>query len=798
MSIVRVSNGIAGEANGASETGFIRSITLDNGKLVFESSASNLVAGDTNGASDVYLFDIATGAISRVSTDSLGGEGSGASIDASVSTDGRYIAFKTLAGELSGNGGTPIVVRKDLLTGEVVSTGIAPQPLNTDEGPELSADGRYLVTSTAGIDQIFRYDFDTSSSVTVTAFDDGTPGSGLQSSAAISGDGTKVVFFSNVQYEPGDGTSPSNGYDIFLKNLSTGDISRLSNSLTGTDGNGDSFGPRLSSDGRYAVFHSYASNLFADDTNGTRNVFRLDLATGELRVVDTAADGTPAGGGSGSHSASISADGRFIAFTSAADNLVAGDTNSVEDVFVKDMDTGKIIRVSVAENGAEGNGSSYRATISEDGRYVAFSSGASNLVAGDTNGVTDVFLVDLADTDFINAAPTAVTLLNAVTSLSEAANTASRIKIADIEVADDGFGTNILALAGADAGQFEIDGTELFLKTGTPLDFETKAAYEVAITVDDPVRGGTPDATSTSHTLAITDVNEAPTVTLANTLTTLAEHTSTASRIKVADIVVEDDALGSALLGLSGADAFRFEIDGTALFLRAGTYLEHEQTPALEVAVTADDPSIGANPDDSAALILDIAAIDSINDIFGTASSETILGTAGTDRIRGLVGHDRISGGSSGDVVYGGLGNDYILGGGGRDRLYGDAGRDRLSGGNDHDLLKGLDGNDTLLGDRGNDRLYGGRGADQLKGGLGNDRLYGNSGNDRLFADAGRDILNGGAGIDAVVAVGKASGYILKDIGHGRWTLTDRDGGTGTDVLIGIEKVVFSDGTVLL
>ena len=175
MSIVRVSNGIAGEANGASETGFIRSITLDNGKLVFESSASNLVAADSNGATDVFLYDIATGTISRVSTDASGGQGTGASIDASISTDGHYIAFKTTAGELSGSGGTPVIVRKDLTTGAIVSTGIAGQPLNTDEGPELSADGRYLLTSTASQNQIFRYDFDTLTSVAATTFDDGSP-----------------------------------------------------------------------------------------------------------------------------------------------------------------------------------------------------------------------------------------------------------------------------------------------------------------------------------------------------------------------------------------------------------------------------------------------------------------------------------------------------------------------------------------------------------------------------------------------------------------------------------------------
>src|SRR6185295_17320255 len=134
-----------------------------------------------------------------------------------------------------------------------------------------------------------------------------------------------------------------------------------------------------------------------------------------------------------------------------------------------------------------------------------------------------------------------------------------------------------LGLTGADAASFEIVGTALYLKAGTVLDFETKSSYAVAVTVDDTAVGSTPDAISTTYALNVSNVNEAPTaVELTNATASIAENTSTASHIKVADIVVTDDALGSNALGLTGADAASLEIVGTALYRKAGTVLDFE------------------------------------------------------------------------------------------------------------------------------------------------------------------------------------------------------------------------------
>ncbi|HMJ31064.1 MAG TPA: hypothetical protein VK512_20330, partial [Xanthobacteraceae bacterium] len=158
-------------------------------------------------------------------------------------------------------------------------------------------------------------------------------------------------------------------------------------------------GPSISADGRYVAFRSDASNLVPGDTNGTGDVFVRDLQTGAITRVSTNASGDQ--GNSASGDPSISADGRYVAFYSSASNLVPGDTNFLADVFVRDLQTGAITRVSTNASGVQGNGgehpsvSSWSPSISADGRYVAFDSYASNLVPGDTNGYADVFVRDL-------------------------------------------------------------------------------------------------------------------------------------------------------------------------------------------------------------------------------------------------------------------------------------------------------------------------------------------------------------------------------------------------------------------
>jgi VCBS repeat-containing protein len=204
------------------------------------------------------------------------------------------------------------------------------------------------------------------------------------------------------------------------------------------------------------------------------------------------------------------------------------------------------------------------------------------------------FSLDITD---VNEAPTVVALTNTTTTLPENTSTSSRIKVADIGITDDALGANVISLTGTDAGSFEVSGTSLYLKAGVALNFESKASYAVTVSVlDSGISGSSP--VTVDFSLAITDVNEAPTVIgLTNTTTTLPENTSTSSRIKVADIGIADDALGSNAISLTGTDAASFEVSGAGLYLKAGVALNYESKTSYAVTVSALDSGVsGSTP----------------------------------------------------------------------------------------------------------------------------------------------------------------------------------------------------------
>jgi Tol biopolymer transport system component len=225
----------------------------------------------------------------------------------------------------------------------------------------------------------------------VSVASDGTQGNGISlSPTAISAEGRYVAFTSLASnLVPEDS---NNALDVFVHDRQTGITTRVSVASDGTQANNGSLNPSVSADGRYIAFSSSASNLVPGDTNGRRDVFVHDQQTGTTTRVSIASDGTQ--GNSDSNYPSISANGRYVAFDSFANNLVPGDTSGTQDVFVHDRQTGITTRVSVASDGTQGNLHSRSPSISGDGCYVAFESDASNLVPGDTNGSLDVFVHD--------------------------------------------------------------------------------------------------------------------------------------------------------------------------------------------------------------------------------------------------------------------------------------------------------------------------------------------------------------------------------------------------------------------
>jgi len=224
----------------------------------------------------------------------------------------------------------------------------------------------------------------------VSVSSNGNQGNSNSNSPAISANGKLVAFSSGASNLVTNDTNSKE--DIFLRNLGSGKTTIISTSSTGVKGNGLSWYPSISADGRFIAFESFASNLVGNDTNSTWDVFVKDTSTGKTSIVSVSSTGVR--GNSFSGWASISADGRFVAFYSSASNLVNGDTNGYEDVFVHDRQTKTTTRVSVSSQGEQGNKDSSMPSISADGRFVAFHSKAFNLVDGDTNSTSDIFIHD--------------------------------------------------------------------------------------------------------------------------------------------------------------------------------------------------------------------------------------------------------------------------------------------------------------------------------------------------------------------------------------------------------------------
>ncbi|WP_262270788.1 cadherin domain-containing protein [Microvirga yunnanensis] len=218
----------------------------------------------------------------------------------------------------------------------------------------------------------------------------GEQANGDSISPSISADARYVAYESYASNLVSDDTN--NAADVFVFDHKTHTTERISVGLTGEQGNSDSGQPSISADGRYVAYQGWASNLVEGDSNDAVDVFVFDRQTQTTERVSISSTGEQANGAS--MNASISADGRYVTFTSAASNLVQGDTNGVDDVFVFDRQTHTTERVSVSSNGLQANGSSDHPSISGDGRYVAFESLASNLGSDDPFGGPDIFVYD--------------------------------------------------------------------------------------------------------------------------------------------------------------------------------------------------------------------------------------------------------------------------------------------------------------------------------------------------------------------------------------------------------------------
>jgi Tol biopolymer transport system component len=388
-------------ANGNSDDPYI---SADGRFVCFDSTASNLVPGDTNGRRDVFVRDRVTGTTERVSVSSGGAQANGHSFCDGISADGRFVLFESIASNLvpgDTNGSWDVFVR-DRLTGTTERVSLTPagaQGEGYSYNGSISADGRFVafdseadnfIPPTGNSRDEFVRDRLNGTTVPVDVNSAGKQANGAGWISDISGDGRFIVFSSYASNLVSRDTNRNQ--DVFVRDQLSGTTERVSVSSAGAQANGSSDLGAISANGRFVAFNSTASNLVRGDTNGTFDVFVHDQLTGKTTRVSISTAGKQGNGSS--NAPELSDDGRFVAFDSTASNLVAGDTNGKRDVFVHDRRTGRTERVSVSSAGRQANGKSFLYSISADGRFVAFVSNASNLVPGDKNGTFDVFVRD--------------------------------------------------------------------------------------------------------------------------------------------------------------------------------------------------------------------------------------------------------------------------------------------------------------------------------------------------------------------------------------------------------------------
>jgi Tol biopolymer transport system component len=376
-----------------------------NGRYVTFHSDAALVASDSNGVSDVYVHDRKTRKTKRVSVRSNGNQGNGASRSPSISANGRYVAFESDASNLVAHDSddkTDIFVhdRKTKRTKRVsirtLVTAVA-GTLGDSRFAAISGNGRFVAFrsqstilvnfDTNGHSDVFVHDRKKFKTKRISIRTNGAQGDGGSSHPAISFDGRFVAFESHASTLVANDSNDEE--DTFLRDRKKKRTTRVSVSTGGTQGNGEADDPSISANGRFIAFESSATNLVGKDDNAEQDVFIHDRVKHKTRLVSKRTGGGQ--GSSRSADASVSETGRYVAFDSAAPDLVGSDSNGAIDSFIHDRRTNKTRRVSKATGGAQADADSEDPKISADGRFVTFSSSALNLVPFDTNGVDDVF-----------------------------------------------------------------------------------------------------------------------------------------------------------------------------------------------------------------------------------------------------------------------------------------------------------------------------------------------------------------------------------------------------------------------
>jgi Ca2+-binding RTX toxin-like protein len=690
-------------ADESAGTGFganLHGVSGDGRFVLFSSSSDDVVAGDTNGQLDVFLRDTVTGTTTRVSVEADGtqlasnGTVFGARA-AAVSDDGRTVVFSNFSDAFGGSPFTFDAFAKNLETGAVT-----------------------LVSATAA-------------------------GTGANASALVtglSGNGRFVTFTSSASNLVTDG----NGFeDVFVKDLLTGAVQRVSQSGS-TEANGASSGGALSSDGRYIAFNSTASNLNFSDTDTTGDVYLRDMSSG-FGLTLVSVDSSEVKGNGTSVLEAVSDNGRFVLFDSTSTNLVAGDTNGVRNLFLRDTRLGTTIAVDTNVGGALGNGSvgPGNGDLSGDGRYAVFVSTASNLVDG--AGGQQAYVKDL------------LTGAIAMVSVSDAGR-----------ISEGAFDVRLSA-----------DGSQVvFTASGASLDPAVGGSGNQAYVVANPLLGVTLTGGAGNDSYLIRRSTDVVVEAAGGGTDTVRASVSATLATNVENLVLTGtqnlDGTGNSGSNVLTGNAGNNRLDGGA-----GTDTASYATAAAGVTVALEMP--GVAQDTGGAGIDTLVAIESL---IGSSFDDVLLGNDAGNVIDGGAGSDLLIGGLGNDVYSIDRSSDQVVeaAGGGTDTV-----RSTIS----HVL--GTDLENLMLLGTGNTNATGNASNNVLTGNSGSNRLDGAGGIDTAsYAAARTGVVVGldrsgaqstGAGIDTLVAVENLTGSSYNDTLHGSASTNVLNGGAGIDTL---------------
>lgn len=429
--ISRVDGGAASgnAASGTNGSSAVRvQFSADHRYVLFSSMATDLTtAADSVNTIDFFLHDLVDGSTRLISTSTGAAAASAVAESAVMTPDAAFVAFASSAASLvSGDNNaqsdvffrdvaaesTALVSRRDPNQPFFTGDGNSNQFVQYGELPQrsASADGRYVVYTTtarnidaygtAASQQVVLHDRQTGTNQIISRSGGGVVGNGESYAPVISADGRYIAFLSTApNLLPGGVADGGPGADLFLYDRIADALALVTRGVGGQSGNGETGRASplsISADGSRIAFISQSSNLVASDLNIYDDVFLYDRTVGPNGTITLVShvDGGANSGNQISAHASISADGAWIAYQSHAGDLVAGDTNGSRDIFLYEVATGLNRRISVSSLGAQGNSNSILPVMSADGRYIAFYSSASNLVANDTGGNDDVFVHD--------------------------------------------------------------------------------------------------------------------------------------------------------------------------------------------------------------------------------------------------------------------------------------------------------------------------------------------------------------------------------------------------------------------